>query len=1546
MADQTPNSESVLGPREQAIMKGFRTQYPDYSDMSDDDVLVKMYQKHYSDMTPEDYMGKMQAKFAPDYKEAEAPTGVVPFLKGVGGTLAGMPAAFATGMAKSLASPLETVGHATAGNQLEQTALDMPEPHIGALRRRGYSEQQIRNIVTGYAKTQQSILGDVEEQAQQGVRSSAEAAAMYATLPLGGGAAAGLKATGRLIPMAAEQAAKHTLTQSVGVGAMFGAGYGAIDEGIVKGSEAAANGAGASQILSEATKGAMHGGMEGAAYGALGGAAFHGLGSAVTAARLKFDPAFAARKAALDASAVSARAAGLKDFASKFDPRMVLSRFKPDLDYWVSLRAKQPDVPVEHLAANIASKLYGPEVMAKDPASVQLIAQKLTQFFETQDKLTGVVNLPSVAPTEAALIAQPPGEALNATGGIAPDRFPPEVQGPVVQPTATPFAPPAEPVPAMAGLEANRPAGAAPMPVTPEALTPEMQPHPPGVAPMAGSTAETMRQPLDIERMPAAEPTEVAPRLGGLETPAPEPGVEPIKLTLPPERPTAREGTSAMQDLSLPTGPVERVTRAVAESGPVVEGLTTTARKLGGATVDVTPSADGTHVLIKNIQGSEHGTGASAKALDAILKSADEAQAPVMVTASDVVAKRGGKVSAEKIAQWYEKRGFRRTGDETTGTINLVRAPRDPNALTEENMKRLFEQRGGSKVEQAREDWANFTRRVDGLSPEKVEMALGNTRDGEPMIRPVQAEKKIGIPERAPQTDLFAEMLPKVDAAEQAARTRLNRKLGKMNVGFDPTMIGDAAIIGAAKMYRLGLTRFKPWAEEMVKEFGENIAEHLKPIFTKAQDFLKGRMEKASVTFETANKILAMSRSGRQGYDWYNKYLDWAQRTFGDDAGMFTRFLSATSAGMSTDSNVTLALKAYAQWKLGLPFDGFMGTHRTMLEQAARGETFGDRKIQNITRALMGDENAVVIDTRVMRTLGFKVAGKGTKVGDSVMNAQSALTGPQYQLFEAVIRDLARQEGLTPREFQSTLWVGNKIAEAQEANAIGSKKAMSSVANFHPYEKIAERTLGGLTPLEWIQKNRVRYEQMAAASEGVTATRAGGGFTYDPYTFKKLDADKGIVVTLASKKLKTGELTGTEVIDFAKRFKRLTDAYYGMNVGTFNLDKYEPGKSSIDFNIVLPEEMRDVAVELGRSRGQHALWDLAKGEEIPTGFKGKSSELPKGNLNKLLDELDALLQRLDVPGRAMKDSPFERTPDLFTTHHKLSSSTLEAMTRTPHRWAEYAAQALGVDEEKGVRDLVDQGKLKPMTDYDMINKVEVHKDGTVWEFVDPEGPSYNIMKLVGYLKAKDVPGRELLGGRRLLDYLEGKDVVSGHEVIADYKSQAGFARVGMLVPKKAAAAVTGDQSSKVISALTKSGGEVVKDLSEFQRTDPQGMSLWIAPNGKVVKVPFHLRSADAVIKATKLKNPVQYEGPEHADMQTMLNHGFVRIQMHADSYAGDATKALTDAQITSLKALQKGRGGKRDFVARTINPNGEHRAFHQGDRAIYDFIADLEKGGK
>lgn len=1120
-----------------------------------------------------------------------------------------------------------------------------------------------------------------------------------------------------------------------------------------------------------------------------------------------------------------------------------------------------------------------------------------------------------LSPEEIPNTAIPPGADLNTQGGLAPETTPPALQGPLGERSPA-FAPPGK-VPPAPGLETTPPSTAEAAPLGMTGPTPEMQPRPITEAPQAGSPAATLREPIDVEQLPPATPEEIAPRLakgpptGTIEGEKPAGTVEPLELSKEPSPLEGLREAGEPHSVSLPTHSVEKFTEAIQKLAPAVEGSEGTARKLEGATVDVAASPDGQSVIIRNLKGAEHGSGASGKALDKMAATADASGTPLSVTVTDYKGPRGGTVPAEKIAKWYEGKGFVRTGNEGPSSVSLARAPKVTDAITpEQAAATAVEVHGPGATPEVTDALA---KRVEGLPPEKVAEATGNVQEGQPLI---QGKGKLGIADHVGnQLDLFANQ----------AQQRLTKKLGRLSAGVDPTMYSDLAVIGAAKMYRLGMNKFAPWAGEMVKDFGETIREHLQPIFTQAKEFLQDRIERTATTFTKAKALLSTAEQGKAGFDWYNNTKAWTDKHFGADSDMFTRFLCATSGNRGTEANVTLAMKAYAQWKLGLPFDGYPGVQANMLDQAVRGDTFGDRKIQSILGALRGDPNAVVIDTRVMRALGFETGSEG----------RTALSDRQYDLFEAIVRDLAKQSGQTPREFQAALWTANKIKAAQEAT---TPRDITKVGSFHPYESIAERKLGGLTPLEWVEKNRVTYDQLANASTGVTKTRAGAGFSYDPYTFRPIEQKNGIVTTLASQKIPTEELTGSAVINFAKRFKKLTDIYYGTNISTFNLGEHEPGMSSVDFNVVLPEEYLEQAKELGRSRKQLALWNLSKEEEIPTGYAGPSADAPK-NWDKEMMVLDDIMSKLDLPGRAMKDHPFERQPDMLAPKNALTSSSLEAMTRTPHRWVEYAAQALNVTEPE-VKKLVDEGKLTPMSDYNMTNKVEVHKDGTVWEYVDPSAPSYNIMRPVGSFR---IPGKVV----PLLDYLSGKDILSGNDIVQNYRSQAGFIRPGSIPGATQVLKMIQKQKvGQIEAAMVKNQGQVITNPSVFKYTRPEGMSLWIGPNGKIIQIPFHLRSADRVVQDLKLKNPVQYEGPEHGVTQTILNRGFLRVQMHAQSYAVDATAPLTSEQILALKAIRPGPDGPRDFVARTVAPNGEHRDFYAGTDALKEFIDASEKGAK
>lgn len=1536
------------------VAKGLRAELTDDgipNDTPDEDV-IRFYRDTYaSDASPDQFNAFVDDTYSPTFQTPgetlpERASGLV---HGAGRALPGMARQFGQQIAvetglraakmsvRAVGAPImggaylaRMLGQMYAGNELGQIADSMPAPDMNTLQKhyfeslepgltaKGYTPEQVvaevqrrvGNVVRGYAATQNSLMGDVERTADDVLTSGAEGIANVALLGAGGGlfknalkngarAALGGQATKAAASTIAGRLVSHAVT-----GATLGGAYGAMTGAVEGGARAAEAG---KPVLPAAAGGGISGGLGGAAAGAVIGGP---LGAGLEAI---------GQKAIVMAAATTPKA---------------------------------PEPLLEMAVGNAVPKPL---------------------------EITGVEP---TGPTRLGPRHEPP------VGSQAWwDQF--------------------------HGVE-----------------------HPAALATPVG--AESGRTPV---------PTEIAPRLPAPESGPPLEGppqgrVEPIDLPRPLSLPEADAALSAargmaagFRDIALPSEPVERMANAIKFAG-----------KVEGAAVSARPSVDGTRLVIESIKGAEHGSGASGKALDRIISSADEQSVPLDVTVADYKGPRGGVIPAEKVAAWYEKRGFTRV-NETAGSITLHRPVVDPNPpLSAEQIGALAEHHilgpeGIAKAEEAAQLEA-FMKRAEGLSDSRAVEALGNIEEGKPMIRGQGASGQPSVGMRLGNW---------LDQQAATADERINQKLMRLNVGFDPTLIGDYAVKAAAKMYRLGYTAYKSLRAEMLKDHPDIPEPAMKDIIAQAREIIQTRLQGDNVAVTKLARLLEAAEEGRPGADWYDNTATAVNKMFGADGDMFIRFLAATSANRSADANVTMALKAYSQWKLGMPFDGYMGIDKNMLEKASRGEVFGERKLQSILAALRGDENAVAIDRHVMRALGFEKAGAG----------KGNLTDREYDFFEAVLRDLARSRGMTPRQFQAALWTSSKIRQAQSAT---TPRETMHVRTFRPYEGILkfehDISEGGKTPVEWVNEHRVTLQHLANASEGVTKTRAGEGFTYSPYDYSPYKGNHGIVTTLASVKIPTDKLSASEIIGFTQKFKKLIASYYGMNTGTFNLEQAgEKGMTSMDLNVVLPEAMRDRAIELGKARGQHSLWDLGKGEVIETGYKGVTAAAPKDPKErgqwwrKQTEEIDQIMEKLGIPSRHLRQTDlFTPAPARVTSgdqywgleaeqvmpkdvHARLEAATtaeeisniiaesekplaaglkqaglvqdseslkydgsatdllryylnkkniaheivlgksdngservwvrtkegteldpsgegmtegavakntsepelkrgqVEAMLRTPHRWQSYAAEILNVPEEQ-IKKFVDEDKLHPISEAGMLDHVMVNKDGTVWEYVDPTPPSYNITKLVGTLRGKRAA--------ETLAYLDGKHILSGHDVVQEYRSQAGFARIADPRPKIVAFARRAPVA-KINSAMLAAGGQYVTP-STFRYTHPQGVSLWIAPDGRVIQIPFHLRNAGAVIKKLRLRNPVQYEGMEHDALQLILNHGYARVQLHNQSYAADTTVPLTSGQVTALRELARGADGKRTFAGRLTNPNGEHREmiddYAMGSGALNKYIAE------
>ena len=164
--------------------------------------------------------------------------------------------------------------------------------------------------------------------------------------------------------------------------------------------------------------------------------------------------------------------------------------------------------------------------------------------------------------------------------------------------------------------------------------------------------------------------------------------------------------------------------------------------------------------------------------------------------------------------------------------------------------------------------------------------------------------------------------------------------------------------------------------------------------------------------------------------DWYKEHQDTLDAFFGSDAGLFQKILAITSQASSVKANVGLALKAFAQFKQGLDFDG-----KTRGEEssgylpavignlnALRAETqIQGRKIGAYTSANEGKTDSVVVDRHIARML-FGV---------------DTPSAAQYAKASKVLTEIANELGWEPRQVQAALWAASIVKSGKEPQSYG-----------------------------------------------------------------------------------------------------------------------------------------------------------------------------------------------------------------------------------------------------------------------------------------------------------------------------------------------------------------------------------------------------------------------------------------------------------------------------------------------------------------------------
>jgi len=197
----------------------------------------------------------------------------------------------------------------------------------------------------------------------------------------------------------------------------------------------------------------------------------------------------------------------------------------------------------------------------------------------------------------------------------------------------------------------------------------------------------------------------------------------------------------------------------------------------------------------------------------------------------------------------------------------------------------------------------------------------------------------------------------------------------------------------------------------------------LQQLFNQAQKKYEGFVVATGDQLPKTKRLLEMMQAGIDGKDWYAETRQELEKTFGPaNARMMVKFLVATSNNKTVAANTTLALKAFARYRMGLPFEvgttGFDTLQSQLLEKAARGQEFGGLKQKSFEANLFGDKEAVTVDTWIRRAFGFQA---------------KTITPAQYKFMDYRLTQIARRVGMEPRQVQAAIWT--VIKEAEQKNS-------------------------------------------------------------------------------------------------------------------------------------------------------------------------------------------------------------------------------------------------------------------------------------------------------------------------------------------------------------------------------------------------------------------------------------------------------------------------------------------------------------------------------
>lgn len=147
--------------------------------------------------------------------------------------------------------------------------------------------------------------------------------------------------------------------------------------------------------------------------------------------------------------------------------------------------------------------------------------------------------------------------------------------------------------------------------------------------------------------------------------------------------------------------------------------------------------------------------------------------------------------------------------------------------------------------------------------------------------------------------------------------------------------------------------------------------------------------------------------------NWYQKDREFLQSTFGTDWQLVAALLAATSPQVHIKISWNYAIEIYHRFKAGRQpeLKRYHPAHRANISRALTGQPLSGSKVSAFYENLIGNEDAVTIDTWMLRL--FRWFERGTKRVPTIR---------QHERLVKAFATVARYNGYTPAAFQAILW--------------------------------------------------------------------------------------------------------------------------------------------------------------------------------------------------------------------------------------------------------------------------------------------------------------------------------------------------------------------------------------------------------------------------------------------------------------------------------------------------------------------------------------------